>query len=113
MKTFSETQPKQEQETDRAPLKDALDKVIIITGYVKQDSAKYPDGVARINAYDPADPAKKLLKFWYTGKAVIHQLDNMKKSVGMMQIGLFDEGIKTKVTEVKAEKGKYLALADP
>ena len=112
MRTFSETQPKQEQETDRLPLKEALGKVIVITGYIKQESSKFPDGVARINGYDMADPARKLLKFWYTGKAVIHQLDNMTKSVGT-DGGIFHEGIRTRITEVKAEKGKYLLLADP
>lgn len=110
MKTFSETQPKTEQETDRMPLKAGLN--IIITGYVNQPSQKYPDGVARINAYDVHDVKKATLKFWYTGKAVIHQLEAMKKSVGMNGPD-FIEGIRTMVVEVKAEKGKYLSLADP
>jgi hypothetical protein len=110
MKTFSETQPKTEQETDRLPLKAGLN--IVITGYVKQPSQKYSDGVARINAYDAHDVRKQTLKFWYTGKAVIHQLDNMSKSVGI-DAGVFKEPIRTMVVEVKAEKGKYLMLVDP
>ena len=112
MRTFGQTQPVQEQETDREPLEKALGKVFIITGYVKIESGKFKDGVARINAYDPSDPAKKILKYWYTGKAVIHQMEAMKKSVGMNGPD-FNEGIKTTVIEIKADKGKYLSLADP
>jgi hypothetical protein len=108
MKTFSETQPPAPaQETDRFPL---VTGIFIITGYVLVPSSKYKDGVARINGYDPK--TKAVRKYWYTGKAVIHQLENMKKSVGM-DGPVFKEEIKTEVVEVKAEKGKYLSLADP
>jgi hypothetical protein len=112
MRTFGQTQPVVEQETDREPLEKALGKIFIVTGYVRVESAKYKDGVARINGYDPKDPKKTPLKYWYTGKAVIHQMEAMKKSVGM-DGGLFKDEIKTTVVEIKAEKGKYLSLADP
>ncbi len=107
MKKFSETQPVQEQETDRDPLKCGL---FVITGYVLVPSGKYKDGVARINGYDPK--TKAFHKYWYTGKAIVHQLENMKKSVGM-DGPIFKEEITVEVVEVKGEKGKYLSLADP
>ena len=112
MRTFGQTQPVREQETDRESLEKALGKVFIITGYVKGESAKYKDGVARINGYDPQDPDKTVLKYRYTGKAIIHQMESMKKSVGMNGPD-FNEEIKTTVVKVKNDKGEYLSLADP
>jgi hypothetical protein len=110
MKKFSDTQPKQDQEKDRDQLKAGV--FFVITGYFKQESSKYPEGIAKINGYDII--GKKPVKYWYTGKAVIHQLDNMKKTVGMMEDGIsFKEEIKVTVVEVKSDKGKYLSLADP
>ena len=110
MRTFSETQPKIEQETDRFPLKAGLN--IIITGYVKQPSKKCPEGIAHINGYDAHDVSKTILKFWYCGKAVVHKMDNMSKSVGI-DSGLFREGIHTATILVKGEKGDYIDLVDP
>ncbi len=108
MKKFSDTQPVQEKETDRLPLKAGL--VFVLTGFIFAPSKKCPEGVSRLNGRDPATNA--LVKYWYCGKAVLHQLKNMEKSIGI-DSGQLKEEIKVKVVEVKGEKGAYLSLADP
>jgi len=108
MKTFSDTQPKIEREDDRLPLKEG--ESFILTGFVITPSAKYKDGIAKLNGQNIVD--NKLVKFWYSGKAVIHQLKNMGDSIGV-SAGLLTEPIRVTVVTVKGEKGSYLSLADP
>jgi hypothetical protein len=108
MKKFSDSQPVQEKETDRFPLKVGM--VFILTGFVFAPSKKCPEGVSRLNGRDPATNAP--IKCWYCGKAVLHQLKNMEKSIGI-ESGLLKEEIRVKVVEIKGEKGAYLSLADP
>jgi hypothetical protein len=108
MKKFSDTQPVQVREDDRFPLKEG--ECFILTGFVITPSGKYKDGIAKINGQNIVD--NKLVKFWYSGKAVIHQLDEMGKSVGINS-GLLKEPVRVMVVTVKGEKGSYLSLADP
>jgi hypothetical protein len=109
MKKFSETQPEpQARETDRLPLK--AGSLFILAGFVVGPSKKCPEGVAKINGYDLITKAP--VKYWYCGKAVLHQLQNMQKSVGM-DSGRFNEEIRVRVVEIKGDKGIYLSLADP
>ena len=109
MKKFSDTQPVQQpREDDREQLKAGA--AFILTGFVIQPSAKYKDGIARINGQNIID--KTAVKYWYSGKAIIHQLDNMAKSIGV-DAGLLKEPIRVVVVEVKGERGKYLSFADP
>jgi hypothetical protein len=108
MKKFSETQPVQVREDDRLPLKEGA--CFILTGFVIGPSAKYKDGIAKMNGQNIID--KKPVKFWYSGKAVIHQLNEMGKSVGITA-GLLKEPVRVMVVTVKGEKGSYLSLADP
>jgi hypothetical protein len=108
MKQFSDTQPKTEREDDRLPLKEG--ECFILTGFVIAPSAKYKDGIAKLNGQNIID--NKLVKFWYSGKAVIHQLKNMQASVGM-DAGYLNEPVRVMVVTVKGEKGSYLSLADP
>ena len=109
MKKFSDTQPVQQpREDDREQLKAGA--VFILTGFVIQPSSKYKDGIARINGQNVID--NKVVKFWYSGKAVIHQLENVAKIIGI-EAGLLKEPVRVMVIEVKGEKGKYLSLADP
>ena len=108
MKKFSETQPAQERETDREQLRTGIQ--FTITGFVIQKSTRFPEGIAKINGLDMK--TGQTFKFWYTGKAVIHQLSEMQKSVGM-DAGNFNEPIGVRVVKIKAEKGDYLSYADP
>lgn len=109
MKKFSDTQPVQQpRENDREQLKAGA--AFILTGFIIQPSSKYKDGIARINGQNIID--NKPVKFWYSGKAVIHQLQNIAKSVGC-DSGFLNEPIRVMVIEVKGDKGKYLSFADP
>lgn len=109
MKKFSDTQPVQQpREDDRSQLK--AGESFILTGFVIQPSAKYKDGIAKINGQNIID--NKAVKYWYSGKAVIHQLQNAAKSVGC-DSGLLNEPVRVTVIEKNGEKGKYLSLADP
>lgn len=109
MKQFSDTQPvPQAREDDRLPLKEG--ECFILTGFVIAPSAKYKDGIAKINGQNVVD--NKLVKFWYSGKAVIHQLKNMEDTIGI-SAGLLKEPVRVMVVIVKGEKGSYLSLADP
>ena len=109
MKKFSDTQPEQQpRETDREQLKAGA--AFILTGFVIQPSAKYKDGIARINGQNIID--NKPVKFWYSGKAVIHQLENMAKSIGI-ESGLLKEPVRVMIIEVNGKGGKYLSFADP
>ena len=108
MKTFSDTQPQAIKEDDRFPLKEG--ECFILTGFVITPSAKYKDGIAKINGQNIID--NKLVKFWYSGKAVIHQLNNMADSIGI-SAGLLKEPVRVMVITVKGEKGSYLSFADP
>lgn len=108
MKQFSDTQPVATKEDDRFPLKEG--ECFILTGFVITPSAKYKDGIAKINGQNIID--NKLVKFWCSGKAVIHQLENMKASVGM-DYGYLNEPVRVMVITVKGKKGSYLSFADP
>ena len=108
MKKFSDTQPIIVREDDRFPLK--AGECFILTGFVIAPSNKYKDGIAKLNGQNIID--NKLVKFWYSGKAVIHQLQNMGESVGI-SAGLLKDPVRVMVVEVKGEKGTYLSLADP
>ena len=108
MKKFSETQPVQERETDREQLRAGIQFALI--GFVIQKSTRFPEGIAKINGLDMK--TGQTFKFWYTGKAVIHQLSDMQKSVGM-DAGDFNEPIGVRVVKIKAEKGDYLSFTDP
>lgn len=108
MKKFSDTQPVLVREDDRVPLK--AGECFILTGFVIGPSMKYKDGIAKINGQNIID--KQPVKYWYSGKAVIHQLQNIEKSIGI-SAGLLGEPVRVCVKEVKGEKGKYLSLADP
>jgi hypothetical protein len=108
MKKFSDTQPIMEKETDRFPLKAGT--TFILTGFVFAPSKKCPEGVSRLTGRDPI--SNSMVKYWYCGKAVLHQLKNMEKSIGI-ESGLLKEEIRVKVVEIKGEKGAYLSLADP
>ena len=107
MKKFSDTQPVQVREDDRLPLK--AGECFILTGFVIAPSNKYKDGVAKLNGQNIID--NKLVKFWYSGKAVIHQLKNMETTIGV-SAGLLKEPIRVMVVTIKGEKGSYLSLAD-
>ena len=104
MKKFSETQ----RETDREQLRTGIQ--FTLTGFVIQKSTRFPEGIAKINGLDPK--TGQTVKFWYTGKAVIHQLSKMQKSVGM-DAGNFNEPIGVLVVRVESDKGNYLSLTDP
>lgn len=108
MKKFSDTQPVIVKEDDRFPLK--AGEAFILTGFVITPSAKYKDGIAKINGQNVID--NKIVKFWYSGKAIIHQLNNIADSIGI-SAGLLKEPIRVMVVEVNGEKGKYLSFADP
>jgi hypothetical protein len=108
MKKFSDTQPTQVREDDRLPLKEG--ECFILTGFVIAPSGKYKDGIAKLNGQNIVD--NKPVKFWYSGKAVIHQLTEMERSVGV-SAGLLKEPVRVMVVTVKGEKGSYLSLADP
>jgi hypothetical protein len=108
MKKFSDTQPVTVKEDDRFPLKEG--ESFILTGFVITPSAKYKDGIAKLNGQNIID--NKLVKFWYSGKAVIHQLKNMETTIGV-SAGLLKEPIRVMIVTVKGEKGSYLSLADP
>jgi hypothetical protein len=111
MKNFSETQPKQEREDDRFPLKEGI--TFVLTGFVFGPSRKCLEGVSKLNGYDPI--TKAALKFWYCGKAVLHQLKNMEKTIGMepLATGQLKEAVQVKVILIKGDKGEYLSLTDP
>ena len=108
MKKFSETQPVQERETEREQLRAGIQ--FTLTGFVIQKRTRFPEGIAKINGLDMK--TGQTFKFWYTGKAVIHQLSEMQKNVGM-DAGDFNEPIGVRVVKIKAEKGDYLSFADP
>lgn len=108
MKKFSDTQPVIVKEDDRLPLK--VGECFILTWFQIAPSKKYKDGIAKINGQNIID--NKLVKFWYSGKAVIHQLQNMAGSVGE-DSGILKEPVRVMVVEVKGEKGSYLSFADP
>lgn len=107
-KKFSETQSDQERETDRYQLTEGLQ--FTLTGFVSQPSVIFPEGFARINGID--QKTGQTVKYWYTGKAIIHQLHNAQKMVGM-DADEFKVPIGVRVIKRIAEKGSYLSFSDP
>lgn len=107
MKKFSETQPVQDKE-EREQIK--AGQIIVLSGFIIQDSRKYPEGIAKINGNDMEG---NVHKYWTTGKAIINQLLNMESSVGATD-HIFKEKIAVKVVTEKSKTGQeYLSFADP
>lgn len=108
-KKFSETQPVNELEQDRLQLK--VGDKFTVTGFIIQDSEKYPDGICKINGMSMKDGS--IVKYWTTGMAIRTQLKNMADSVGI-ESGKFKINVGAMVIEKKSKAGKmYLTFTDP
>jgi len=114
MKKFSETQPELEREEDRFQL--VPGDHFVITGFVMQNSRKYEKGIAKINGYEHVIVEELeetvVVKRWTTGVAIINQLDNMAKKIGI-DAGQLKDGVRVAVITVDGPNGAYLSFADP
>jgi hypothetical protein len=110
MKTFSETQPKQELEPDRLQLVDGI--TLEITKIVLSDKTQYGligkiDGVHIVN--------KQPVKYYTTSQVVTAQLSEILKTDRTGADGILRETVRASVKKVRAKNGTgtYLTLADP
>jgi hypothetical protein len=110
MKTFSQTQPKQDLEPDRLPLVDGI--TFTITRIVLSDKTQYGmiakiDGVHSIN--------KQSCKYYTTSQVITSQCAEILKSDRTLPDGNLRDPVGVQVKKVKAKNGtgNYLTFADP
>jgi hypothetical protein len=110
MKTFSQTQPKQELEPDRLQLVDGIS--FEICKIVLSDKTQYGligkiDGVHSVN--------KQPVKYYTTSQVVTSQLAEILKNDRTGPDGVLRDPVRAAVKKVKAKNGtgNYLTLADP
>ena len=109
MRSFSETQPKQDLDPDRVPLKEGLR--ISIEKIILSDKTQY----GLIAKIDGVLLSSKTPGKWYTTSSVIvAQLQDALKSSKVNSGGVLAEPFAALVKKVKSKQGNgYLTLADP